>query len=86
LLEYKAAKERNGKREKAKLRERADKHPDWYLKAFAEPCNGCPQVVHNMFVKLGSTRKKRFTSSEKSEEKREPYLTELSRILEEKRV
>jgi transposase len=85
-LEYKPVKERDGKTDKVKPRELAEKHPDRYLKAFAEQCNVCPQAVHIMFVEIGITRKKTFAYSEKSEEKRKRYVTDSSRMPEEKRV
>jgi hypothetical protein len=60
--------------------------PRWYLKEFAQVFGVRGQSVQKMSVKLGVTRKKTFTYSEKSEEKREEYLNRPARIPKEDRV
>jgi transposase len=77
--------ERNRKISK-ELRRLADEHPGWYLKEFAEKLNVCFQAVQQMFKKLGITRKKTFTCSGKSEEKRQEYLARLAGIPKKNRV
>jgi transposase len=58
FLEYRSPKERNGKINKNELARLLEEHPDWYLRAFAEKFNVCPQAIDKMFKKLGVTRKK----------------------------
>jgi transposase len=57
-FEYTAPKERNGKINKKEPVRLLEEHPDWYLRAFAEKFNVCPQAIDNMFRKPGVTRKK----------------------------
>jgi hypothetical protein len=63
-----------------------EEHPDWYLREFAEKFTVCPQAIHKTFEKLGVTRKKTFTYSEKSEKEREAFLKEIAKIPDKKRV
>ena len=85
-LESKSPKERDRKINKSELLRLLEEHPDRYLKEFAERFNVCPSAVYNMFEKLGVTRKKTFTCSEKSEKDREEFLKQIAKIPEEKRV
>jgi transposase len=81
-LEYRSPKERRGKINKSELLSLLEEHPDWYLREFAEKLNVCRQAVQKMFKKLGVTRKKTFTYSEKSEKDREEYLKRIAEIRE----
>jgi transposase len=78
--------ERDRKINKEELRRLVDEHPDRYLREFAGKLNVCFQAVQQMFKKLGITRKKTFTCSGKSEEKREEYLERLAGIPEKNRI
>jgi transposase len=52
-------KTRKGKTDTERLRELAGKHPDWYLREFAEELGVCHQAVHRMLKKLGIIRNKK---------------------------
>jgi transposase len=56
------------------------------LREFAEEPGVCLQVIHKTFKKLGITRKKTFTYSGKSEERRGECLNNIGHIPEENRV
>jgi hypothetical protein len=71
-IENRYPKTRKGKTDTERLKELAEKHPGWYLREFTE--------------ELGITRKKTFTYSGKSEERRKGYLKNIRRIPEENRV
>jgi transposase len=85
-VKFHAPKERDRKIDKAELTRLPDEHPDWYLREFAEVFGVWRRSVQKMFVKPGVTRKKTFTYSEKSAEKREEYLSQLAQIPKEDRV
>jgi transposase len=57
-FENRYPKTRKGKIDTERLMELAEKHPDWYLREFAEKLGVCFQAVHKMFKKLGITHKK----------------------------
>ncbi|MDR0376392.1 MAG: transposase [Spirochaetaceae bacterium] len=59
-FENRYPKTRKGKTDTERLRELVEKHPDWYLREFAEESGVCLQAIHKMFKKLGITRKKNF--------------------------
>jgi transposase len=52
-------KSRPGKINPEKLRELAEKHPDWYLREFAAEFGVCLQAINKRFKALGITRKKK---------------------------
>ena len=80
-------KSHKGKIDPERLKDLAEKHPDWYLREFAAELGVCLQAIAQRFEALGITRKKKtFTYSEKSEVKREEFLREVERIPEEDRV
>jgi transposase len=85
-LESKTLKERNRKINKGELLRLLDEHPDWYLREFAAEFNVCLAAIYKMFKKLGVSRKKTFTDSEKSEKEREEFLKQIAKIPEKKRV
>ena len=86
-LEYHTAKEHKGKIDKATLIELSREHSGWFLREYAAYFNVREQAERKMFVKLGITRKKKtFTYSQKSAEKREEYLKKIECIPAEKRV
>ncbi|MHB9294205.1 hypothetical protein Holit_03332 [Hollandina sp. SP2] len=68
-LEKESPKERKGKinkRERARLRE---DHPDWYLRAFEEKFNDCPQGIPKMVERYGVMGKEKRLPIEKSRRK-----------------
>ena len=58
-LKYRPPKNRERKINKEELLRMAAKHPDWYLREFAEAFNVCHQAIQQMFKKLGVARKKK---------------------------
>jgi transposase len=50
-----------GKIDLEKLRELAEKHPDWYLREFAAEFGVCLQAIDKRFKVLGITRKKKLS-------------------------
>jgi transposase len=79
-------KSRKGKIYPERLKETVENHHDRYLRGFAAEFGVCLQAIHKMFKKPGINRKKTFSYSEKSEEKREEYLIVPDQIPEETRV
>jgi transposase len=47
-LEYKSPQERRGKINKSELACLLEEHPGWYLRAFAERLQVCPQGIHKI--------------------------------------
>jgi transposase len=64
-FENRYPKTRKGKIDTERLRELAEKHPDWPLKEFAEELGVCFQAVHKMFKKLGISRKEKLLHIQK---------------------
>jgi transposase len=60
-----------GKIDPVRLLQLLDEHPDWYLEQCAAEFGACHQAVQKRVAALRVTRKKTFTYSGKSEEKRE---------------
>jgi transposase len=58
-FENRYPKNRPGKTDSKKLRELAEKHPDWYLREFAAELGVCFQAIDKKFKALGITRKKK---------------------------
>jgi transposase len=52
-------KTRAGKIDPEKLKELAEKHPDWHLREFAAEFGVCFQAIDKRFKSLGITRKKK---------------------------
>jgi transposase len=52
---------RPGKINPEKLRELAEKHPDWYLREFAAEFGVCLQAIDKRLKALGITRKKKLS-------------------------
>jgi transposase len=50
---------RKGKTDSEKLKEMAEKHPDWYLREFAAEFGVCLQAIDKRFKAPGITRKKK---------------------------
>ena len=52
-------KSHKGKVDPKRLKDLAEKHPDWYLREFAAELGVCLQAIAQRFKALGITRKKR---------------------------
>jgi len=76
-----------GKIDTKRLLALREANPDWFLRQYAEEFGVCPQAVHQKFIALGlSHKKKTFAYSERSEEKRAKYLKKVARVPVRKRV